>query len=186
LNFINVLGQIFFIDYFLGGEFTTYGIDVVNFINLEPEQREDPMARVFPKVTKCTMHKYGPSGTIETFDALCVLPLNILNEKIYVFLWFWFVILCAITGVKLIYRLVVVVLPKFREIILRSKVRHASLTKIQTICTEFSLGDWFLLNQLGKNLDTLIFRDFIDALYERVIRRQKESNELESQNPEMS
>ena len=31
----------------------------------EPEDREDPMARVFPKVTKCTFHKFGPSGTVE-------------------------------------------------------------------------------------------------------------------------
>ena len=49
------------------------------------------MAKVFPKVTKCTFHKYGPSGTIEIRDGLCVLPLNILNEKIYILLWFWLV-----------------------------------------------------------------------------------------------
>ena len=174
MNFINILGQIFFIDFFLGGEFTTYGMDVVKFTQLEPEQREDPMARVFPKVTKCTMHKYGPSGTIETFDALCVLQLNILNEKIYVFLWFWFVIVCAISGVKLIYRLLILVLPGLRKTMLGKKVRHGSNIKVQTICREFSLGDWFLLSQLGKNLDTLIYKDLIDALYSKL-----ESQKLE-------
>ena len=121
----------FFIDYFLDGEFTTYGMDVVKFIGLEPEEREDPMARVFPKVTKCSMHKYGPSGTIEKFDALCVLQLNILNEKIYVFLWFWFVIVSAISGLKLIYRLLILILPRLRETVLGAKVRHASNSKIQ-------------------------------------------------------
>ena len=66
------------------------------------------MARVFPKMTKCTFHKwgqivmkakssvqlyilydlrYGPSGTIVNHDGLCILPINIINEKIYVFLW---------------------------------------------------------------------------------------------------
>nr|NVI75202.1 innexin 2 [Cucujiformia] len=83
LNFINVIGQIFFMDYFLDGEFSTYGSDVLSFTELEPEQREDPMARVFPKVTKCTFHKYGPSGSVQKFDGLCVLPVNIVNEKIY-------------------------------------------------------------------------------------------------------
>nr|NVI75124.1 innexin 2 [Cucujiformia] len=83
LNFVNVVGQIFFMDYFLDGEFSTYGSDVLSFTELEPEQREDPMARVFPKVTKCTFHKYGPSGTVQKFDGLCVLPVNIVNEKIY-------------------------------------------------------------------------------------------------------
>ena len=49
-------------------------------------------------MTKCTFHKFGPSGTVQAFDGLCVLPLNIINEKIYVFLWFWFVTLAFITA----------------------------------------------------------------------------------------
>ena len=47
----------------------------------------------FPKVAKCTFERFGPTGTIEVFDGLCVLPINIINEKIYIFLWFWFVLL---------------------------------------------------------------------------------------------
>ena len=60
---------------------------------MDPNERFDYMDTVFPKVGKCNFHKYGPSGTIERADALCVLPLNIINEKIYVILWFWFLIL---------------------------------------------------------------------------------------------
>jgi hypothetical protein len=51
-------------------------------------------------MTKCEFHKFGSSGTVQKFDALCVLPLNIINEKIYVFLWFWFVIVSIITGIQ--------------------------------------------------------------------------------------
>eukprot|EP00092_Neocalanus_flemingeri_P049958 GFUD01057596.1.p1 GENE.GFUD01057596.1~~GFUD01057596.1.p1 ORF type:complete len:298 (+),score=55.72 GFUD01057596.1:61-954(+) len=100
LNLVNVVGQLFFMDFFLGGEFTTYGSDVIAMTDLEQEQRTDPLSRVFPKVTKCTFHKFGPSGTVQKFDGLCVLPLNIINEKIYVFLWFWFVILAIITAIQ--------------------------------------------------------------------------------------
>jgi len=105
-------------DFFLGGEFTTYGTDVIAMTQMAPEEREDPMARVFPKMTKCTFHKFGPSGTVEVidslethnrhlfkltflpkkFDGLCVLPLNIINEKIYIFLWFWFIGVSIISG----------------------------------------------------------------------------------------
>ena len=45
------------------------GTDVLAMTEKEPEDREDPMARVFPKVTKCTFHKFGPSGTIQRHDA---------------------------------------------------------------------------------------------------------------------
>lgn len=68
LNFVNVFVQIYFMDYFLGGEFSTYGSDVLSFTEMEPEERADPMSRVFPKVTKCTFHKYGPSGSVQKFD----------------------------------------------------------------------------------------------------------------------
>jgi hypothetical protein len=52
-------------DFFLGGEFSKYGTEVLAMTEKEPEDRVDPMARVFPKVTKCTFHKFGPSGTVE-------------------------------------------------------------------------------------------------------------------------
>ena len=63
----------------------------------------------FSQVTKCVFHKYGPSGTIQKHDALCILPLNIINEKIYIFLYFWFVFLAAVSAVWLVYRLLTVV-----------------------------------------------------------------------------
>ena len=150
-------------DFFLGGEFTSYGMDVVAMTELEPDQREDPMSRVFPKVTKCTFHKFGPSGTVEKFDGLCVLPLNIINEKIYVFLWFWFVIVSVITGVQLIYRLAILVTPQWRKVLLRTRSRLVPMTQLDTICKVSRLGDWFILYQLGKNMDPLVFRDFIKA-----------------------
>ena len=71
LNLINIVGQIYFMDFFLGGEFTKYGTDVLAMTEKEPEDREDPMARVFPKVTKCTFHKFGPSGTVEVWRFCC-------------------------------------------------------------------------------------------------------------------
>lgn len=81
------IGNIFLIDKFLGGAFMTYGTEVIKFARQNQEMRTDPMVAIFPRVTKCTFHKYGPSGTIQRHDTLCVLALNILNEKIYIFLW---------------------------------------------------------------------------------------------------
>ncbi|KFM80961.1 Innexin inx2, partial [Stegodyphus mimosarum] len=77
MNLVNVTGQIYFVDYFLGGEFTTYGLNVLHFATGAQEERMDPMVRVFPRLTKCTFHRYGPSGDVMKYDALCLLPLNI-------------------------------------------------------------------------------------------------------------
>ncbi len=93
-------------DWFFGGQFTTYGAEVLSISERPIEDRVDPMNRVFPKVTKCTFHKYGPSGSVELHDGLCVLALNIINEKIYVFLWIWYIVLTVWTSIHLMLRIV--------------------------------------------------------------------------------
>lgn len=168
LNFVNVIAQIFFMDYFLDGEFSTYGSDVLKFTEMEPEDRADPMARVFPKVTKCTFHKYGPSGSIQKLDGLCVLPLNIVNEKIYVFLWFWFLFVAVLSGLNLVYRTAVVVMPKFRLLLLRARSRLAPQDEVETITKKCQIGDWFILYQLGKNIDPLIFKELVSDLAKKL------------------
>ena len=42
------------------------------------------------------------------------------------------------------------------------------------ICNRFRLGDWFVLYQLGKNIDPLIFREFIKDLYEQLDYNDKQ------------
>lgn len=46
LNAINIVGEIFMVDTFLGGEFTEYGGKVLQQISLDPENRTDPMSYV--------------------------------------------------------------------------------------------------------------------------------------------
>lgn len=115
LNFINVIVQIFVTDAFLGGEFLKYGTEVISFTNMEPEDRVDPMSRVFPRMTKCIFHTFGPSGTIQNHDALCVLGMNILNEKIYIFFWFWFIALAVLDACNLILRVLQYLMPSIRD-----------------------------------------------------------------------
>lgn len=161
LNFANVIGQIYLIDTFLGGEFSSYGSDVLSFTNLDQEFRNDPMVRVFPRMTKCTFHKYGSSGDVQKHDALCILPLNILNEKIYIFLWFWFIILAVLSAVILAYRLLIILWPAARFLAIRSRSRVADKKDLHLIMSKIHLGDWFVLYLLCKNLEPLNFRDVV-------------------------
>lgn len=129
LNFANVVGNIYFANRFLNGAFFTYGTRVVQLSNEDQEDRDDPMVEIFPRMTKCNFHMYGSSGTIQKIDALCLLPLNIANEKIYIFLWFWLIILAVVSGLALIYRLAVFLSPTFRLFLIR---RLASPSKVIT------------------------------------------------------
>ena len=110
LNLVNIIAQMYLMDSFLGGHFTTYGLQVITMSGeADLEGRFDPMTKVFPKMSKCTFHKYGPSGTIQNHDGLCILPTNIIIEKIYILLWFWFLALVVWTGSFLCFRLTTII-----------------------------------------------------------------------------
>lgn len=168
LNFINVVGNIFFVDVFLGGTFMTYGTEVIQFSGRNQENRTDPMIAVFPRVTKCTFHKYGPSGTIQKHDAMCVLALNIINEKIFIFLWFWFIILAVLSSLALMYSLVIVVLPSIRETILKRRFRFGTPTGVSSLVEKTQVGDFLLLHLLGQNMNMVVFGEILDELSQKL------------------
>ena len=60
----------------------------------------------------------------QTHDALCLLPINVVNEKIYVFLWFWLLLLALVTSLFVVFRLVVFCNTSFLAGLIRRKLRH--------------------------------------------------------------
>lgn len=108
---------------FFDGEFLSYGWRVMNFSEQAQEERADPMVYVFPRVTKCIFHKFGASGSIQKHDSLCILPLNIVNEKTYIFIWFWFMLLATMLTVLVAYRICIVAMPKLRPRLLNARHR---------------------------------------------------------------
>lgn len=171
LNLFVVVGNIYFVDVFLGGEFSTYGIRVLNFMEADPENRIDPMAVVFPRVTKCSFYKYGPSGTVQTHDTICVLPINIINEKIYVALWFWLIILSCLTIISLIYHIFTMITPTFTKIYIRSRTMNQSNLRLEEMGKHFEVGDWKLLYLLSKNMEPVVFGEFLRELYKSMSER---------------
>ncbi|KAA0201480.1 hypothetical protein HAZT_HAZT007222 [Hyalella azteca] len=161
-NFANVIGQIYFTDRFLGYQFTTYGTDVLFVSEKEMGTRHDTMDAIFPKVR----------SSIESHDALCVLPLNIINEKIYIFLWFWFIIVAAISGIGLIYRLVTFHKRVRTRIFKSICCYNEEKIDVEIVAHKCDYGDWFLLRRLSKNVDAFFFRDFVKEFAARLDGRQ--------------
>lgn len=70
-----------------------------------------------------SFHFFFVSMKVERHDAICILPLNVVNEKIYIFLWFWFILLFILTSLTLIYRVVIIFSPRMRVYLLRLRFR---------------------------------------------------------------
>lgn len=158
---VNVILQMYLIDAFLGNQFLTYGTQVIEYSNMDQDERVDPMVHVFPRMTKCTFHKFGHSGTIERHDAFCLLPLNILNEKIFILQWFWFVILAVVTGVLVLYRLALLLLPTLRPRVMYQHNKSVPYENFECFNKNSAIGDWWILYVLSKNIDPLIYKDIM-------------------------
>ena len=104
-------------DKFLSGRFAWYGYDAIRFLKLPKHERRkenDPMCAAFPKEVSCDYPDVGAAGGFQIHNGICVLTQNIINEKIYLIFWFWFVILGGISILFFIYRVLTLIIPQLR------------------------------------------------------------------------
>ncbi|XP_023329586.1 innexin inx2 [Eurytemora carolleeae] len=164
LNLMNVSLQIYLIDRLLGGEFSTYGTRVLEFMLLDDEERLDPMVTVFPKVTKCVFHNFGTSGSIQRFDGLCVLPINTINDKIYIALWFWLLNLLICSTIFMVYRLVTMISPRARLALMKATAPSLNRKTSLFVKTQIGFGDWLILGMMSNHLDIKLFTDILKEI----------------------
>jgi len=88
LYVVNVVVQLFLLDIFLGTPFHAYGIEVLGGVFLAGKDWADETSVRFPRVTMCDL-KVRRLGAVHRYAVQCVLPINLFNEKIFLFVWFW-------------------------------------------------------------------------------------------------
>ena len=95
---INVLTQLFMLDTFLGTDFHLYGIYALHSMLSNSEW---PGSSRFPHSTMCDF-RIRQLGNLQRYTVQCVLPINFFNEKIYLLVWFWLVIVALATTFSLL------------------------------------------------------------------------------------
>lgn len=131
INMVNISGNIYITNKFLGESFLTYGIEVFKYYQNRGYQFS-PMEVIFPRLTKCNFFKYGPSGTIQNIDVMCILVQNVLNEKIYLFLWVWFFILAVLSAFALVYRIIILTQITMKTTILLKMIKFTNDKQIMS------------------------------------------------------
>lgn len=92
---------------------------------------------------------------------MCILALNIINEKIYTFLWFWFILLTIFTAIDVIVRVGILLVPQIRTFIVQSRLSAPQKDDADIIAQRCTIGDWLLIDFLSKNMDTMVFSSFV-------------------------
>ena len=91
---IVITGQFVLLNLFLGMDYTYFGLDMLHRISSGGDNWSE-MNR-FLKVTICEFQVRHMHVT-QPYVLQCVLPINLFNEKIFLFIWFWLAILSACT-----------------------------------------------------------------------------------------
>jgi len=91
LYVMNVVIQLLLLDVFLGSRFHAYGIEVLSGVLVTGKDWVDETSVRFPRITMCEL-KVHRLGAVHRYAVQCVLSINLFNEKIFLFIWFWLVL----------------------------------------------------------------------------------------------
>lgn len=101
LYFINAIGQIFLMQAFLNLNMTENKFFGTKIISDIINGKDWEVTSTFPRIGYC-LAKIRHIGSMNRVVAQCSLPVNMLNEKLYIFLWFWMVLLSIVTAISIV------------------------------------------------------------------------------------
>jgi len=174
LNLMIVISQFFITNVFLENQFLFYGPKVWQYYSYPPEEIKildlhNPMCEAFPRVASCTFRKFGSGGRVSRYSALCILSLNIVIDKIYLVLWYWYMLITVLGLIRVVCRIFQIFSSKIRFWLMKIKMhryfkRSKNLDSLEIYIRAIKIGDWFVLYQMSKNLNRRFFYDFLLAL----------------------
>ena len=173
LYITNVVSQIFILNGFIGRDYHLYGFDVLSAVLTGGDWRDSPR---FPRVTMCDFY-VRRLGNLQRYTVQCVLPINLFNEMIFLFLWFWMVFVAFSACLSVVRWFVRLAIKSDR---VRYIKKHLALEKdqtefqpagektVQNFVDEYLRPDGvFILRLCGHNTDAVTVSEFITALWKR-------------------
>ena len=97
LYIINCIFQMLIINLLLGQSFHRFGFDVLYRL-YSGKDWDTTSSTIFPKVSMCDfrIRETGNPKISHRYTVQCVLPINLFNQQIFTFIWFWYVIILLI------------------------------------------------------------------------------------------
>jgi hypothetical protein len=120
---LNILLQFTILNNFLETSHTFWGVHT--FVQLWQGSDWEETA-IFPRVTLCDF-RVRRLANIHNYTVQCVLMINMFNEKIYLFIWFWFAFVLISTFINFIYCCFTLIPPASRERTIRNFLKQEKL-----------------------------------------------------------
>ncbi len=115
----------------------------------------------------CSIYRqFGQTGDIERTDQICLLPQNVLSEKIFSFLWIWYSGLIALSLYNIFTRIVFFWCRKARVANFKfdSELLKDRLLDVESLST----GYYMLLKLLNNNVHRPVFSGIVEELIHKM------------------
>lgn len=175
LYIFNVVGQFFLMNRILGTNYTFYGLDLIRDI-AEGYLWEE--SGNFPRITLCDF-EIRKLANSHRYTVQCVLPINMFNEKIFIFLWFWFILVSAVSISSFLYWSYkssfrsnrIHFIRKFLK--LRDSLEPGEKKRSYAFVDSYLRQDGvFILRLVAQNAGELVASEIVEKLWQMFKRRQ--------------
>uniref|UniRef100_A0A8W8KUN3 Innexin n=1 Tax=Magallana gigas TaxID=29159 RepID=A0A8W8KUN3_MAGGI len=121
---------------------------------------------------------------VQRWTLQCVLPVNLYNEKFFIFLWFWITIVAVLTFFNVLYTVLLIVVPFNRKSFIKKylKIIDAYDRENKDLFTQKLTRDFvdkylhqdgiFLLKLITSNCNTVMVTDIVQELFDVYKKRQ--------------
>lgn len=135
----------------------------------------------FPRITFCDL-SICELGNVHIYSIQCVLAINTLNEKIFIFLWFWLIFVTSCTMFNFAYWIIIFITNRFSFHML-FKYKHICDTEImRKFLHDYLICDgMLLLRVVHTHADYTVLADLILKLYNVFLNQQSEMSNYYSE-----
>ena len=152
------------------GRFLSYGIESLKYLysysnNHTKTQIHNPMCELFPTEIDCALKVGSAVGAVITRSHMCILSNNIFNQKYFLVLWFWWMMVIFVSLIVLISRFLRLTLPGFSKSLLMKKVNWSEL--------HLSNSEWFVLDVIHDQVTETEYYHIFDHIQDNQQKQEE-------------
>jgi len=185
LNCLNTLFQLILLNKFLGPQYSMWGWGIAMDLW---HGRQWHQSGHFPRVTYCDVQVREIGQNVHKHTFQCVLMINMFNEKIYIFIWFWLFFLLILNTINFFYWIWLGCFEKSNKAFLYKHLRYKSLKE-----NEMDLDNFFgktlykdavtTLRLLEYNCGDISTSEIVYLLHQQHLEQRKRINAAKSVTP---
>ncbi|KAK6762135.1 hypothetical protein RB195_023015 [Necator americanus] len=172
----NVILQVFILNSFLGTDNLFYGFHILkDLLN----GREWEVSGNFPRVTMCDF-EVRVLGNVHHHTVQCVLMINMFNEKIFLFLWFWYFMVSIVSITSMLHWILISFLPGQHMKFIRKYLRATDLATDRQSVKKFvhkflGFDGVFCMRMISAHAGDIMATELIVALWHNFNDRVRKS-----------